>query len=202
MSLARIAGLRLQSRPKDDAVGRGVAGGDALGIELAALGPRGSPSKGARYAEREGGADGARGLEELAAGTHAADRASSCGTAATFQRAFRRELLLARSAVKGEALCFCTETLSPSRNLTMSDTSRCLISMSAAAAVLMVLAGCQRAAEEKKVAAAGGLGAGREQAAAADPLCRHGPGSIAERLQGPVGLRQRQVAGCQRDSRG
>ena len=34
----------------------------------------------------------------------------------------------------------------------MSDTSRCLISISAAAAVLMVLAGCQRAAEEKKVA--------------------------------------------------
>jgi len=35
----------------------------------------------------------------------------------------------------------------------MSDTSRCLISISAAAAVLMVFAGCQRAAEEKKVAA-------------------------------------------------
>ncbi len=35
----------------------------------------------------------------------------------------------------------------------MSDTSRCLISISTAAAVLMVLAGCQRAAEEKKAAA-------------------------------------------------
>src|SRR5688572_22749961 len=34
----------------------------------------------------------------------------------------------------------------------MSDTSRCLISMSAAAAALMSLPGCQRAAEEKKVA--------------------------------------------------
>jgi putative endopeptidase len=34
----------------------------------------------------------------------------------------------------------------------MSDTSRCLISVSAAAAVLMALAGCQRAAEEAKVA--------------------------------------------------
>jgi len=34
----------------------------------------------------------------------------------------------------------------------MSETSRCLTSMSAAAAVLMMLAGCQRAAEEKKVA--------------------------------------------------
>jgi len=35
----------------------------------------------------------------------------------------------------------------------MSDTSRCLFSISTAAAVLMVLTGCQRAAEEKKVAA-------------------------------------------------
>jgi hypothetical protein len=34
----------------------------------------------------------------------------------------------------------------------MTDTSRCLLSISAAAAVLLVLAGCQRAAEEKKVA--------------------------------------------------
>ncbi len=34
----------------------------------------------------------------------------------------------------------------------MSDTSRCLISLSAAAALAVVLAGCQRAAEEKKVA--------------------------------------------------
>src|SRR5688572_22716072 len=34
----------------------------------------------------------------------------------------------------------------------MVDTTRCFISMSAAAAVLVVLAGCQRAAEEKKVA--------------------------------------------------
>jgi putative endopeptidase len=35
----------------------------------------------------------------------------------------------------------------------MSDTRRCLISISAVAALLMSLAGCQRAAEEKKVAA-------------------------------------------------
>ena len=34
----------------------------------------------------------------------------------------------------------------------MSDTSRCLISISAAVALAVVLAGCQRAAEEKKVA--------------------------------------------------
>jgi putative endopeptidase len=34
----------------------------------------------------------------------------------------------------------------------MSDTSRCLISISAAAALAVALAGCQRAAEEKKVA--------------------------------------------------
>ena len=71
VSLARIVELGLQSCPQNDAVGRGVAGRDALGIELAALGPRCSQSKGARYAEREGGPDGARGLEELAAGTHA-----------------------------------------------------------------------------------------------------------------------------------
>src|SRR5882672_4141254 len=38
-----------------------------------------------------------------------------------------------------------------SGNLTMSDKSRCLISISAAAALAVVLAGCQRAAEEKKV---------------------------------------------------
>jgi putative endopeptidase len=50
-----------------------------------------------------------------------------------------------------EALCF-AQKLPPSRNLTMSDTSRCLISISAAATVLIALASCQRAAEEQKVA--------------------------------------------------
>ena len=99
-----IARLGLQPRPEDDAVRRGVAGGDALGIELAALGPRCSLSRGARYAERQGGTDGARGLEELAAATHAAHRASMCGAAVSFQRAVRRELLLVRPAVKVERL--------------------------------------------------------------------------------------------------
>jgi putative endopeptidase len=50
-----------------------------------------------------------------------------------------------------KALCFRTE-LSPSRNLTMSDTSRSLFSISVAAALAVALVGCQRAAEEKKVA--------------------------------------------------
>jgi hypothetical protein len=50
------------------------------------------------------------------------------------------------------AIIFCTETFSPSGNLIMTDTSRCLVSILAAAAMAVALAGCQRAAEEKKVA--------------------------------------------------
>ena len=63
--------------------------------------------KRARYAERERGTDGARGLEELAAGTHAAHRASRRRTAYSFQRAVRRER---PQGAADEALCFCTET--------------------------------------------------------------------------------------------